>query len=128
MGFSKMTRGIEMLFVALLSIGAVACGEKEPPISEPPAVPEAPAGAADNRGIFGAESCDSSTRVMVPANAVLALYFDKDGQPIGTTAEELTGTSNNTMCPLEEKGGPAGCPSGRCQITLPTGKTYCAPC
>jgi hypothetical protein len=140
---TKVTRGLEILFVALLSIGAGACSKKdqpsaEPPVSEPPssAVPESTGGAeqtgaAAHRGIFGPESCDSADRISVPADALIAVYFDKDGHETGTNAEIMTGTSNNTMCPVPEEPEeppPGGCAAGKCPITLSTGKTYCVVC
>ena len=51
------------------------------------------------RGIFTWFSCDSTQRVAVPASARSAIYFDSTGAPLGTRAEDLTGTANNRMCP-----------------------------
>jgi hypothetical protein len=82
------------------------------------------------RGLFGSEACPSSERVDVPggSDVVLAVYYDKNGQPLGTAAENMHGTKDNKMCPAPEPGGGSGCASGSCPISVGA-KTYCVkPC
>ena len=106
-----ITRGLAFVLVGL---ALAACSNVKP---EP------------NRGTFGPAACDQSTRQAVGDSAVLAVYFDKDGKEVGTTAESLHGTVNNTMCPAPELEGGAGCPAGKCPIFVPRmGTSYCGPC
>jgi hypothetical protein len=82
------------------------------------------------RGLFGPTSCPSGQRVDVPggSDVVLAVYYDKNGQPLGTAGENMHGTLDNKMCPAPETGGGGGCPSGTCPIPVGA-KTYCVkPC
>jgi hypothetical protein len=111
-----IARGLTFLMIGLVLLGCPKC----------PA-PPAPPPASESRGTFGAGSCDSSARVGVPANAVIAVYYDSSGQIAGTNAEELNGTTSNKMCPLPEQLNPGACTGGLCPIPIGA-KTYCRPC
>jgi hypothetical protein len=113
-----MVRGLAFSLFGLALMGCQKC----PVCSETPGTPP-----PESRGTFGAGSCDSSTRVGVPGNAVMAVYYDSSGQIAGTNAEELDGTTSNKMCPLPEFEGPGACPAGYCPIPI-AGKTYCRKC
>ncbi len=114
-----IVRGLAFSLFGLVLMGCQKC----PVCSDTAVTPPVP----DNRGVFGTESCDASTRVGVPSNAVMAVYYDSSGQIAGTNAEELNGTTSNTMCPLPEFEGPGACPAGQCPIPI-AGKTYCRRC
>jgi hypothetical protein len=89
------------------------------------------AAGCENRGTWGSKACPSADRVDVGQQAVLAVYYDKDGNQVGTAGESLPYTENNRMCPaLEKEPGPGPCAPGACAVTIPgTGKTYCVkPC
>ena len=68
---------------------------------------------AENRGEFTANACPvgntPGSRIDVPANAVTAVYFDAQGNPIGPAAEDLTDTKDKRMCPTPTPAGPGGC-------------------
>ena len=98
-----MTTTLIVRALAFSLFGLVLLGCQKCPVCSETA---ATAPASENRGKFGAGSCDSSTRVGVPGNAVMAVYYDGSGQIAGTNAEELDGTTSNTMCPLPEFEGP----------------------
>jgi hypothetical protein len=80
--------------------------------------------ACENRGTFGSDACKA--RGDIPDGAVAAVYVDKMGLMLGKP-EDLHGTSQNKMCPLEEPTGPSGCPVGYCARTI-MGKTWCLRC
>ena len=84
--------------------------------------------AGGNRGTFTPEACAESERVATP-DSVLALYFDKDGKVVGTQAENMAGTMNDRMCPLNPPpGGGSLCPGTYCPIFIPSlGMTFCKP-
>jgi hypothetical protein len=84
----------------------------------------------ETRGTFTPEACkddgQAESRIDVPANAVLALYFDINGAAVGTSAEDLHGTENKRMCPAQIEGGPGGCTPKPpwCKVTV-DGVNYC---
>lgn len=82
-----------------------------------------------NRGVFGPASCSRGDRVPVHGKAVAAIYFDTQGNPLGTRAENMKGTLMNQMCPTppHPDPGPDVCPPGYCSRTV-SGKAYCLPC
>lgn len=89
-------------------------------------------GCAASRGSFGDDSCDSGKRTAVDGKAAYAIYVDKDGNLVGPpgVAEDLLGTSANSMCPTpppEDEEEPGACPSGYCARVI-GGKTYCLRC
>jgi hypothetical protein len=83
--------------------------------------------AAANRGTFGTVACGPTERKAVPGTAVLAVYYDENGAELGSDAELLTGTENNTMCPAAKLTIPGGCPNGTCPYNG-GGNKYCGPC
>lgn len=80
--------------------------------------------ACENRGTFGSDAC--TKRSDVPDGAVAAVYVDQMGNMVGNP-EDLHGTSQNKMCPLDEPTGPGACPVGYCARTI-MGKTWCLRC
>ena len=95
--------------------------------------PEAAAGSADSnpttasRGTIDLESCSSGEPVSVDPNAVAAVYFDSQGQVVGTAGEDLSGTTENKMCPTPEPSEPGTCQSGYCSRLI-SGRRVCMPC
>jgi hypothetical protein len=90
------------------------------------------AGGCTTRGTFVTGSCSSP--IAVNPDAVSAIYFDKDGKPLGDQAEDLMGTQKNKMCPTPtphaiSSSDPSACtpPPGYCARTI-AGKTYCLRC
>jgi hypothetical protein len=108
---------------------AAGCGERGAVVGTP--ATEATLGQqggtpTETRGTFTAESC--AMKVPVPAAARSAIYFNAAGQPLGTRAEDLTGTESKMMCETPEYNlGPGTCPLGYCPLMLP-GVTYCLRC
>jgi len=89
-------------------------------------------GCAANRRLFTKAACQANEREGTPSGAVLAIYYDKNGNPVpgnpsGTPAEDLKGTNDNKMCPAEIEGGPGGCSSGLCRVKV-NGVNYCVQC
>ena len=90
----------------------------------------APVAVAGCRGKFGTEACDSGDRIDVPAGAVGAIYYDNQGHPLGSVAEDMVGTEDNKMCPTEVPGagGPGQCrKAGYCVVNI-GGTDYCLKC
>ncbi len=81
----------------------------------------------ESRGDFNADSCPSAARIGVYPEAKSAVYFDAQGTPLGTQAEDLTGTTNNRMCLTPPPPGSGNCPQTFCPHTV-NGKTYCLKC
>jgi hypothetical protein len=109
-----MNRLPSMLGLAIVSAGLLlaGCGRTPP---------------APSRGTFGAGSCDSSQRAGVDGAAKYAVYLDANGNPLGTSAEDLAGTQANLMCPTPPASEPGVCPGGFCPRNI-GGKTYCLRC
>jgi|SoiMethySBSTD1v2_1073268.scaffolds.fasta_scaffold535496_2 hypothetical protein len=82
----------------------------------------------ESRGQFGQDACSNNERTPVGGTAVLAVYYDQNGVEVGTDGEALKGTTDNTMCPAPPPPGPGPCPTGKCPVTISSGKTYCIPC
>jgi hypothetical protein len=81
------------------------------------------------RGKFMSDSCKPAERTALDSKAVYAIYVDAMGNPIQSmSAEDLTGTSANQMCPTPaHDDGPGPCPAGYC-ARLIGGKNYCLRC
>ena len=81
------------------------------------------------RGKFGSEACDSKERLDVPANASAALYYDNSGKLLAIGAEDMTGTSENKMCPTPPlDDDPGQCKkAGYCVVNI-NGTDYCLKC
>jgi hypothetical protein len=118
--------------IAMLGFGISACQQAPEPATtdkdagtEESAVTE----VAANRGLFGQESCARNDRVTVPTEAAYALYYDSDGNLLGSApAEVLDGTKDNLMCPADV---PGGLDPGVCTPKCPKvigGRTYCVTC
>lgn len=104
-----MTRGMTLLLLAILVSGCAA-----------------------SRGSFRDASCATGERIAVDGSAAYAIYVDKDGNPIGSgrvgVAEDLSGTTENKMCPTPFEPDDTGiCPAGYCAKVM-LGKTYCLRC
>jgi len=98
--------------------------------SATPTTPEEPSEAAPattaSRGAIEIASCETGL-TDVDSQAVVALYFDKHGKVVGTNAEDLSGTSDNKMCPTPSPSVPGLCQSGYCSQLL-SGRKVCMPC
>ena len=143
MATTRMTRGLALLLLALF-VTVVGCGKRN---NEPPPAPEAEKAGTENvstqnagvdastenkdaanRGTFETGSCAEADRINVFPDAKSAVYFDAHGLPLGTQAEDLTGTVNKKMCPTPaHSGGGSPCGSGYCAKNV-GGTTYCLRC
>ena len=88
-------------------------------------------GCAQNRGLFAKAACPTNEREGTPPGAVLAIYYDKDGNPVPgnpskTPAEDLHGTKDKKMCPADIEGGGGGC-APLCRVRV-NGVNYCVTC
>ena len=135
------------LLLAIISLAA--CGGAERSADEPPAGDQAPAEPGDkgsgdgatgaaagggestptaaSRGTIDLANCSSGEPISVDPNAVAAVYFDSQGHVVGTGGEDLTGTTENKMCPTPEPSEPGTCQSGYCARMI-GGRKVCMPC
>jgi hypothetical protein len=82
------------------------------------------AGCAETRGKFGSGAC--ATKVPVNANAVVAVYYDKLGNQVGTRIEDLYDTSDKKMCEDYVPQQPGACGS-YCTVVI-NGQAHCYKC
>lgn len=136
---TPIARGLAFLLLGLVLTG---CGRQDSGPTPEPAAPEsagtptldsATGGLTNgtppvaNRGTFGEGSCDSEERVAVDENAAYAIYYDESGEPVGTSAEDLTGTQAIKICPTPTASGPGACALGFCPRTI-SGRVWCLRC
>jgi hypothetical protein len=104
MQFFTTSRFAVLLLVAALTVTISGCG---------------------SRGTFGPKACSQPERIDVPSKAVIAIYYDSEGQPVGTygIGEDMTGTFRNHMCETPDPSD-ADCPTGYCMKNI-GGTNYC---
>ena len=83
------------------------------------------AAGCQNRGKFGPEACEKPAPA--EGTAVAAIYYDINGQMVGSGGEDLFGTKNNQLCPAPPGDGTGGCATGKCPVAAP-GRTICVVC
>ena len=128
---------VTALLFAVVSLAACEGADKS---ADTPDVPNdagsdrgatvAPAGSEPttaSRGTIDLGSCSSGEPISIDPNAVAAVYFDSQGQVVGTGGEDLSGTTENKMCPTPEPSEPGTCQSGYCSRLI-SGRKVCMPC